>query len=178
MGDASGYTRNEVAFLLSLGTHDEALAYATRIVSSLGNLTNETCHPRLGAEDSDVPLIARWAEVHSAKQRIAGEKENLALLQLRLQGYTDEEVGVLLGLGRRTVGRRWKATLQEILDELGETEEVMMPLDHIDMCLTCGKRPRARTTSRTRIWTGSRWKVKNVERSSSSCSSCLERVVA
>src|SRR5207245_2814029 len=99
------------------------IAQATRIASSLEHLSDEAGHSSLAPEDHDVPLIACWAEVDAAKKRIVAHKEHLALLQLRLQGYTDEEVAGLLGLGRRTVGRRWRATLMEILEALGGESE-------------------------------------------------------
>jgi hypothetical protein len=169
-----GYTRNEVAFLLSL-SHDEAVEQTFPMGSSLRKLSDETEGHGFCAEDHDVALIARWAEINQAARRVRLNKESIALTQLRLQGYSDEEVAGMLGLGRRTVGRRWRATLQEILDLLGgEHEGVERALDHIDMCLKCGERPRGRATRRTRLWLNERWRWKVVERPSSMCTVCLE----
>ena len=170
---AAGYSRNDVAFLLSL-THDEAVEQTFPVVSSLSKLSDETQAHGLADEDREVPLIARWAEVDRARRRVHENKANVALTQLRLQGYTDEEVAGMLGLGRRTVGRRWRATLEEILQLLGgEYDDVELALDHIDLCLRCGQEPRTRTTRRTRLWINSRWKWKTIEVPSSMCEACL-----
>jgi hypothetical protein len=169
----AGYSRHEIAFLLSL-SHEEAIEQTHPVVSSLRKLSDESEGHGFCAGDRDVPLIARWAEVDRAKRRVAQNKESIALTQLRLQGYTDEEVAGMLGLGRRTVGRRWRATLQEILELLGgETDGVELALDHIDRCLRCGENPRARTTRRTRLWLNKRWRWKTIEVPSSMCRECL-----
>jgi hypothetical protein len=173
-----GYTRNDVAFLLSL-SHEEAIEQTFPVGSSLRKLSDETGAHGFCAEDHEVPLIARWAEVNAAKHRIIASKENIALMQLRLQGYTDEEVAGVLGLGRRTVGRRWRATLQEILEALGgEVEGTALALDHIDLCLRCGERPRGRVMRRARIWVNNSWRWKIVERPSSMCNACLNGTAA
>jgi hypothetical protein len=166
-----GYTRNEVAFLLSLD-HGEAVEHAAGLRDSIGRLGGDESHGH-SMDDSEAPFIARWAEVNAAAARIRVNKEHIALTQLRLQGYTDEEVAAKLGLGRRTVGRRWKATLLEILETLGGEAEESVSLDHIDMCLKCGENPRGRVTKRTRVWTGNGWRRKLVERPSSMCTRCL-----
>jgi Homeodomain-like domain len=173
VSNSGGYTRNEIAFLLSLQTHDEALEHAVKLASSLGKLANESSSAGFCPDENDVPFIAMWAEVHAAKNRIVANKEHLAITQLHLQGYSDEEIATAVGVGRVTIWRRRRATLQEILDMLGGEAEPLMPLDHIDLCLMCGQRPRARVMRRMRRWTGSRWKVKTVERPSSSCEACV-----
>lgn len=168
-----GYSRNEVAFLLSL-TYEQAIEQASQIGSSLGKLTEEG-HQSFEPDGSEVPLIARWREVHAAREQVSAQKEYLIVLQLRLEGHTEQDISVLLGLNRRTVGRRWRATLLEILDILGgERAPMLMPLDHIDMCLKCGEHPRARTTKRTRVWINDKWRWRKTDRPSSMCSSCLE----
>lgn len=170
----AGYQRNEIAFLLSLD-RQQALEYASGMRDSIGHLTEERGHSGFSPDDTDVPFIAMWAEVNAAAARIKDAKANLALLHLRLQGYTDEEIATELKLGRVTVGRRWRATLEEILNELGgEAEPIAMALDHIDMCTRCGVNPRTRVRRRARIWTNGRWRWKRVERPSSMCASCLE----
>lgn len=170
---SGGYSRNEVAFLLSL-SHEEAVERTFPVGSSLRKLSDESEGYGFCAEDHDVPLIARWAEVDRAKRRIIANKESIALMQLRLQGYTDEEVAGMLGLGRRTVGRRWRATFAEILESLGgEAESIVLALDHIDLCLKCGHNPRGRVVRRTRLWINDAWRWKTVERSSSICTPCL-----
>lgn len=173
VAEYGGYTRNEIAFLLSLEDYDAAITYATRIVSSLGKLTNEQSHLASSSEDGEVPLLVRWSEVHAAKGRIEANKEHLALMQLRLQGHSEDEVAELMGIGRRTVGRRMRATMREILEILGTEVESPLKLDHVDLCLACAENPRGRTTSRTRVWTGVRWKTNTRERRSSLCAGCL-----
>jgi hypothetical protein len=167
-----GYTRNEVAFLLSLD-HQEALEYAAGLRDSIGRLGSDESHDTNAVDDGDAPFIARWSEVNMAAARIRVNKENIALTQLRLQGYTDEEVASRLGLGRRTVGRRWRATLLEILVALGGEAEEEVPIDHVDRCLQCGQNPRGRTTRRSRVWTSNGWRWKIIERPSSMCGECL-----
>jgi hypothetical protein len=169
-----GYSRNEVAFLLSL-SHDEAIEHASQLQSSLGKLSEEG-HQSFEPEGSDVPFIARWAEVNRARERIVKHKNDLALLQLRLQDHTEKEISVLLNMNVRTAGRRWRATLLEIMEALGgEKTATIMPLDHIDLCLKCGEQPRTRTTKRTRVWVNEKWRWKRTDRPSSMCAQCLEQ---
>lgn len=173
---SAGYTRPQIAFLLSL-SHEEAIEATFPVGSSLRKLSDETDYHGFCAEDSDVPLIARWTEVDQARKRVSRNKEHIALAQMRLQGYSDEEVAARLGLSRRTVGRRWRATLQEVLELLGgESEGTVFALDHIDLCLRCGEQPRSRTTRRTRRWTSNGWRWKTIEAPSSMCSECLAGV--
>lgn len=167
-----GYSRNEVAFLLSL-THDEAIEHAVQLQSSLGKLSEEG-HQSFEPDGSDVPFIARWAEVNRARERIVKHKNDLALLQLRLQDYKEKEISVILNMNVRTAGRRWRATLLEIMEALGgEKSGTIMPLDHIDLCLKCGEYPRTRTVKRTRVWINEKWRWRKTDRPSSMCAHCL-----
>src|ERR1700684_2121487 len=100
MASPAGYSRGEVAFLLSLD-HEQALEHASGVKDSVGKLTEERGHTTFSPDENDVPFIAVWQEVHQAKDRLEVHKEHVALLQLRLQGYTDDEVAGMLGLGRR-----------------------------------------------------------------------------
>lgn len=167
-----GYSRNEVAFLLSL-THEEAIEYASQVQSSLGKLSEEG-HQTFEPDGSDVPFIARWAEVNNAREKILKHKKDLDILHLRLQTYSENDIAILANMNVRTIGRRWRATLLEIMDFLGgERDPKEMPMDHIDLCLKCGEYPRGRTVKRTRVWVNEKWRWRETDRPSSMCAHCL-----
>jgi AraC-like DNA-binding protein len=70
-------------------------------------------------DDSELFTIARWHDVHDARRRIVRSKRDDLLLQLRAHEYSQEEMATVMGDSQPTISRRIKATLRELLDELG-----------------------------------------------------------
>lgn len=167
--EQAAYTRGEVTYLLSL-SHTDAVLGSTIYAALAGDSDG-----RQGQDfgDHDVPLIARWAEVHRARGRIVTEKRDLAMTQLRLQGYTEDEIAEVMQVSRRTVGRSWRATIAEVLAALGGEREVTERLDHVDLCLGCGERPRTRVMRRVRVLTQNGWRWQVRDSPSSRCRQCL-----
>lgn len=88
--------------------------------------------------------VVRWHDVQQAVARVCTEKRDRMIFQLRSSGYTEEEVAERVGLTRSTTRRRFKAKLDELMFELGEVTPPPERKDHVDACLKCGARPRAR----------------------------------
>lgn len=87
---------------------------------SLAHLSQDDVHGSgVAIEDLDLPVIARWHDVHDAAAKIAGVKELEQIVQLQAGGLSQEEVGAELGISQPTVSRRYKATMTELLAELG-----------------------------------------------------------
>lgn len=155
-GDVS-YSPAEVAYLLSLD-HDEALLDSAGFVDSLAHLGDDSHGaPASDVEHAGVPTIARWADVRRARARVLARKEADAarrssqVLVLRVHEATEAEVARLLGVSQPTVNRHLRATLDEILAELGGEMEGADVVSRPSACLKCGSRPRASRTSTLKI---------------------------
>jgi transcriptional regulator len=146
-GLIGGYTIGEILWLLSL-TREQAVDLDATPADSLA-ATSETHAADARTIDGSIPVIARWHDVQQAKARLNATKQELKMVELRAQGQTDKQVAETLGTSRQTVNRKWRATVQEILDELGG-EYHESALSHIDLCLNCGKHPRAYLKAVTR----------------------------
>jgi hypothetical protein len=168
------YTPGEVAYLLGM-THREALEEDGPRAATFG------ADGGGDAGEQRVPTYARWCEVRAAQRRVRGRKldaaaaERAALeAQLRAQGYSESEVAELADASSSSVGRRFKATLTEILDELGVVDDdagETPALSRIALCLLCGQRPRARAAAvRRRVRGG--WRTVVAERELGVCARC------
>lgn len=139
----SPYTPGEVVYLLSL-TCAQARDESVRWADSCGSLSAEDLPATTSQEYDPVLLIARWHDVRAARERVVTTKEAAAVLEQRLAGGTEREVGQALGVSDSTVHRRFRATVEEILAELGAHAG---PLEtpaysRTALCIACARAPR------------------------------------
>jgi hypothetical protein len=131
------YTAGEVAWLLSL-TRTDAIEHDAPS-SHLGQPDGA------GEGGHRIPTLARWAEVHGVKRRVVCRRRDALAAELVARGYTQPEVAELLDSSQPTIHRRFKASVRDILAELGgEADDVADAPARPSMCLRCGVRPRAR----------------------------------
>jgi hypothetical protein len=166
-----GYSLGEVLYLLSL-SHEDAIDDDAGQADSCAQFTEDGHAPATAHEEWDpVMTIARWWDVRRARDRVARTKLEQEVVQLRVAGFGEHELAGLLGLSRATARRRFRASVEEILHELGgevdQTERISIP----SACLTCGDRPRARLAPVTRRHGRGRRTIRP-ERSSSLCEPC------
>lgn len=165
------YTRGEVVWLLSL-TREQAIDMDATQRDSCAGLADDTDLLGGTGEPSQLPTIARWHDVQRAKREVVRAKEGLASLQLRAHGYSERELAKLFNRDRLALRRRWHASIEEIIERLGGVGFEEPALSHIDLCLHCGKQPRAYLGAVTIKVKGGRRTVQ-AARYASVCSSCL-----
>lgn len=169
------YTVGEVLWLISL-RHSDAVAEDASPPSALGHLSDALNEG--GSSSSagpELPVVARWQDVHAAKARVLARKgaEAMRLVELRAQGRSEEEIAKEVGLERSAVRRRVMATTRDVLDELGgESAGEVLALSHPTLCMRCGQRPRARWAAvKKRVKGG--WRTVTPERQASFCAECV-----
>jgi hypothetical protein len=116
---AEDYTATEVAWLLSID-YEAALACDADPPDSFPDLVSSNYHSGSSgtADDRPVLVVLRWNDVHRALGRVNGLIDH-EVLELRLDGLTEHQIGVVLGRSRQTIGRQFDASIEEILRELG-----------------------------------------------------------
>lgn len=168
------YTRREIVQLLSL-TREEAVDIAAGMRDSLAGLSDPdvALHVTREGADTTVPILARWAEVRQARNRIAKAKDGAMILQLRAAGFPETEIARLMDGDRLAVRRRQRVAIDEILAALGgEAPDATPVVANPDACLKCGQAPRVRLREVvTRVRGG--WRVDQPERQASVCHRCL-----
>jgi AraC-like DNA-binding protein len=149
MGSAA-YTPGEVVYLLSLSPQ-QARDASVRWADSVGSMSADgPAGSSAGGEHDPVLLIARWHDVRAARRRVIARKEAHAaeaeaILALRLAGATTRAVAGVVGLSYPTVHRRFRATVDEVLAELGADVSGTEATSRVAACLMCGTRPRVGT---------------------------------
>lgn len=165
------YSRAEVVWLLSIDDPDDVRALDEGLVDSLAPLTAGS-----GASSADgagVPVIARWHDVRRARERVCAAKLDREIVERRVAGEGEREVAAEVGVSQPTVHRRFRATIDEILEELGgEAEAAAVSLPSV--CLSCGGQPVARQPAKRRRVNG-RMTVVRPERTSSLCATCVAK---
>lgn len=163
-----GYSTGEVVWLLSLGRQEAICDDA----SPRSGLASE----RTGVSSEGPPLpvsVRRW-DVRRARNRVVASKRDRQMLELRGAGFTETEVAAETGVSQATVNRRVRASVREIVDELGgEHDQPAEAQSRTSMCMVCAVRPRARHEAvRRRVRGG--WKTLVPERQGSLCEQCLD----
>ena len=173
LGSQSRYSWAEVAFMLSVATYEDALAFDTAVPSSLRHVSPDSEQRSGDASDEALPVVVRWVEVQQARARVKLDQHQAEVLERRLQGgETCREVEAATGINSSKVERGLKNTIRLVLDELGgEAEPTAGPLDRPTMCLRCGQLPRARLRKRRIQVAGKR--ITLPERPASLCSACF-----
>lgn len=123
--------------------------------------------PELVLEQIGVDRLAKSRDV---------DRERLdEILVMRAQGHTEAEIAAAVGMSLSTTRRRFQASLNAIISELGGNPgPAPADLDRgVAACMTCGQRPRARLAARRRRIKGG-WKTMAPERQSSLCEICLQ----
>jgi hypothetical protein len=164
-----------VAFLLAL-SHEDAIDISVAWRDSLASCTPDGPAAPTTSEDWDPPiLIARWHDVQRAKRRASIGRLRDEILRLRVAGYTEVEVAQITGLTKPTARRRFAATIDEILDELGGVAvAVDGPASAVPACMSCGQAPRTRRMRAVVRLRGTRYRRVLEEGQSSLCAPCLE----
>ncbi len=147
---AGGYTRGEVVYLLSL-THSDAVSEDARQPDSLARTSPEGPGAPTAHEEWDpVFTVARWHDVQAARRRALERKMTAAnadprqlkleliILELRSRGWTEEEIAQRAGLAQQSVSRKARATLAEIVAELGGETTFGERTSSPPVCWTCG----------------------------------------
>lgn len=167
------YSPAEVVFLLSLSQED-AQDFSVRWADSCRDLSSDGPSSAAGREHDPLPLIARWVDVRAARRRVVRAKEADAVLELRLAGHTERDVAEQTGLSAATVHRRFRATVQEILTELGTQPVADAPerLSRVSACLKCGQHPRARVRAKIMLVAGVSRRID--ERQIGTCAGCTD----
>jgi hypothetical protein len=164
-----GYTEGEVVWLL-------ALSYRDALEEDFpGGSLSQADSGGAGDGGGRVPTLVRWAEVRTAAARIARRKQDVEAAELLARGYTTLEVAVLQRASRQTINRRFRATIAEIVDELGgPPTPAADTTSRIALCLICGARPRARSARVTRRLPGGVVQVLQSERELGVCAECAD----
>ena len=173
MGDA--YTAGEVVWLLGLSREEVELE--DQPGSTLGQ-------PDGGGEHGHrIPTLARWAEVRRARDAVIRRRRaaeavarGMAVLELVARGYTQQEAAAIAGVSQPTVSRRVRASLRDILAELGGELGLEDATSHIELCLSCGLRPRVRVPAVKRHVRGVGMVELRPERPIGLCRSCATAV--
>lgn len=165
------YTRGEVIWLLSL-SRDDAVDLDATPPDSCSHLRGSGDAAAPETDDDRLPVVARWLDVQRARGAILADKRSVASLQLYASGFSDREVANMLGQDRMAVRRKWRATVDEILEFLGGVVEPDPALSHLDLCLRCGQNVRVRLGAvKVRVRGG--WRIDQPERQASVCRACL-----
>lgn len=169
----SHYTVAEVGFLLSID-EEEARNIDAGMGSQLGSLGGEASSGH-SSEDPSVFAIARWHDVHDARARVlANRRAESMVLSLSLAEMPQRTIAAAVGISQPTVSRKLKASLTEILEELGGSAVASSPTSRTAACFECCVRPRARVEELCRRWERGRWRLVRTERQASLCAECLE----
>jgi AraC-like DNA-binding protein len=121
--DGCEYTVGEVLWLLQM-SRQEAIDYDAVPKDSCADLSEDPQGGGSANADPSLFVVLRWHDVHDAAKRVRMSKENAHIIRLRSCGYTEEEVSERVSLDRRTLRRRFRATVNEILTELGSDQGV------------------------------------------------------
>lgn len=116
------YTEGEVRFLLSL-TRGEAIDLDASQPDSCAHLTDDVIPAGDAGEDHGLMTIARWHDVHSARRRVVTHQADQAVLQAAAWGLNQREVAQATHLSQATVHRKLRASMGDLLRELGEAHE-------------------------------------------------------
>ena len=164
------YTRQEVVWLLGI-SREQAIEYDASQRDSLAGLTTNgpSTHQ---AGDGELPAIVRWHDIQAARRRITDGKHAQYVLEHACQGESTREIARAVGVSHMTVHRRFKASLDELLAELG-ADSVDEALSILPTCLIggCGG-PRVRLEPVLRRVKGG-WKTVLPERVASVCAEHL-----
>lgn len=175
------YTRGEVLYLLSLKRED-AIDEDAGQPDSCAMLSPDDLPSTTHAEWDPVFAIARWHDVQGAKRRLEKRWERvhaelgLEIVELRAREATEEQVAELVGLHRLAARRRFHATLEDIMRELGGAAETAERTSAVSACMKCARRPRARRRELVRKRKGRPPQI-TPERMSSLCWDCAPQVV-
>jgi hypothetical protein len=128
-----GYTRSEVAWLLGLD-REEAIDFDAVPRDSL----RQSEESLAGNAEETLFAIARWHDVHAARRAITRDNVIREVMKLRANHFTEHEIAVMVGLNRSTVRRRYIATLDQLLEHLGE--QVDPPrFSTVPTCIACAR---------------------------------------
>jgi hypothetical protein len=169
------YSFGEVAWLNSL-SEAEAVDLTAAPRGALGHVADGGgVYTGSDANDDRLPLpvIARWLDVQAAKKRLRLGRDVLAMVQLRAQGVSEEQIAAMFSSNHKSVGARVKSAIRDITNDLNQYAEVVPErLGHVSMCLHCGVRPRARLCAIRRHVRGG-WKTVQPGKQASVCAECL-----
>lgn len=111
------YTAAEVTWLLSM-THKDAIGCDSAPRDSWPDLLASGIH---GGDDpngnSGLLVVVRWNDVQAARRQVQGPIDR-EVTQLRASGYSEDEIGVIVGVSQQTVSRRFRASIEAILERL------------------------------------------------------------
>jgi DNA-directed RNA polymerase specialized sigma24 family protein len=134
--DGSEYSVGEVVWLLQM-SHQEAIDYDADPRDSCADLSEDPQGGGSADADPSLFVVLRWHDVHDAAKRVATKKENAHIVRLRAEGFTEEEVARVMDCDRRTLRRRFRATVAEIVAELGGNPFTMGQLErHVERRVT------------------------------------------
>lgn len=85
---------------------------------SLAHLAEDIHGGGFAVEDAGVPVVARWWDVRRAAVAIARDKDLPAIARLLADGLPQHEIAQRLDVSRQSLGRGWRASLEELLAEL------------------------------------------------------------
>lgn len=125
------YTRSEVLWLRQMD-RSAATFHDAYPPSALSNAEGGLA----SSAEETLPAIARWWDVRLAFERVTVDKRDKAIVELRLAGFTEEEVARAMGTSQPTVNRRFRATLLEVMEELGEAYPDE-PKSYAPVCWRC-----------------------------------------
>ena len=113
------YGPGEVVWLLSLD-HEEALAYDAGAQTSFPDLLSGNFHTGSTGTADEAPLLVvlRWHDVQRAR-RIVEPLIDEEVLELRLRGLSEHQIGITLERSQQTVSRQFRSSVDAILDVLG-----------------------------------------------------------
>lgn len=120
------YTVGEVLWLLQM-TRQEAIDYDASPKDSCADLSEDPYGGGSANADPSLFVICRWHDVHDARKRVVRRKGDEFIIRLRAEGFTELEIVRLARVPQATMRRRFRATLAEIVTELGGDLTVLMP---------------------------------------------------
>ncbi len=157
------YTSGEVLFLLAL-RHQDALLLDSSPPDSLVRFTHGESTGE-GSADPELPVLARRWDVRRAQHTVG------SMIVLRAAGVTERELATALGVSHVTIHHRIRATVDDILDQLGGEGDDAEAVSRPAMCLLCGIRPHAKTKPVLRRVRGG-WKTTKKARQLNICADC------
>lgn len=99
---------------------------------SLAHLSEDDVHGSgMSAEESDVLIVARWWDVHRAAALVTGCELLERIVKLELDGFSQDAIATMLGVPRTTLRRRFKATMDEMLEVLGGVRVGQAPVNPV-----------------------------------------------
>ncbi|UUY01944.1 hypothetical protein LRS13_14580 [Svornostia abyssi] len=178
-------------------TREEAILYDAGRVVDTSEVIAENAQagvklsPSAGAEEWDpVFTIARWIDVHGARNRVVARRLltdgvdprevhlELVIVTLRSWGIADAKIAEALHVSESFSYRRFRGVVGDVLIELGgeRAPDALMLERPADACLLCGQNPRARSARKVRVKRNGRRETVWKERQTSLCAQCLESV--